>query len=70
MVKAGATADIREHPRVRGEDSVAVAFHDDITGTPPRARGRPDTIAGEHTFKGNTPACAAEFVKSSETAAS
>ena len=48
----------REHPRVRGEDSSAAQPSADRTGTPPRARGRPNTPSLGLGDAGNTPACA------------
>ncbi len=47
-----------EHPRVRGDDSSTSALVVNGTGTPPRARGRPDTGLHPGALGRNTPACA------------
>src|SRR5690606_7020355 len=47
-----------EHPRVRGDDTATSWYAALRTGTPPRARGRPEDWAEVAAACRNTPACA------------
>ena len=54
----------REHPRVRGEDEAGNVSFTDLTGTPPRARGRQNSRLTMEGKLGNTPACAGKTTDS------
>ena len=48
----------RDHPRMRGEDSVLELKSKNYDGSPPHARGRLDVSKGEIDYERITPACA------------
>ena len=49
---------IRDHPRLRGEQLRRTHFSRSARGSPPLARGTAETIDGQETVYGITPACA------------
>ena len=55
---AGRVASWREHPRVRGENFLAILRFIIRCGTSPRARGKRPGTANVHNPVGNIPACA------------
>jgi hypothetical protein len=53
----------QKHPRVRGEDPMALPRVMLLQETPPRARGRRRSWLWSLRWKGNTPACAGKTPK-------
>ena len=51
-------ATMREHPRVRGENTNFFQFFRPKYGTSPRARGKQIRTRGDSHIRGNIPACA------------
>ena len=55
----------RDHPRLRGEYRLSLIFSVLFLGSPPLARGIPDTESYLESVRGITPACAGNTLKKS-----
>ena len=61
--------ELRKHPRLRGEDDVAVKFATGLRETPPLTRGRQSAELLVEGARGNTPAYAGKTMSKEEHAA-